>query len=94
MTAASAVRLVVAVIAGGAFLAWLLVWFRCVQPDRSHATVPGLWALHVLIFVTATQFHLLPAADLNLWSNAVRIHGLIASLVLAADYLLAECNDA
>ena len=94
MTAASAVRLAVALIAGAAWAAWWLVWRRCALPARARAVLPGLWALHVLCFTAAVQFHWLLPADLNLWSSAVRIHGLICSLVMALDYLVAECNRA
>lgn len=94
MTAIGAVRLTVMMIAATAATAWWLVWRRCALPARARALLPGLWALHVLVFTVTAQFHLLPAADLNLWSSAVRIHGLIASIVLAVDYLVAECNRA
>jgi hypothetical protein len=94
MTAIGAVRLTVIVIAAAAATAWWLVWWRCALPVRARAVLPGLWALHVLVFTVVAKFRLLPAVDLNLWSSAVRIHGLIASIVLAVDYLVAECNRA
>jgi hypothetical protein len=90
MTRQEGVRLAIIAIAALSFAAWTLVWARCPLPARARAILPGLWALHVLAFTLVAQLHLASPADLNLWSSALRVHGLVSSIVLARDYLIAE----
>ena len=84
------VRVAIFVIALASFIAWTLVWVRRPLPAKARAILPGFWSLHILAFTFAAQLRLVTPADLNLWSSAVRIHGLVSSLVLAADHLLGE----
>ena len=84
------VRVAIFVIALASFIAWTLVWVLRPLPVRARAILPGFWALHIMLFTVAAQLRLLAPPDLNLWSSAVRMHGLVSSLVLAADHLLGE----
>ena len=87
------VRRAIMAIALASFAAWTLAWVRCSLPARARAILSGFWALHVLVFTVVAQLHTVSPADMNLWSSAVRIHGLVSSIALAADQLLAGERD-
>jgi hypothetical protein len=90
-----AVRIAVLLCAVAATVAWMLVWRKCSIKRRAQAVLILSWTAHVALFTVAAQCHWCDPATLNLWSGAVRAHGLLASLFLAIDMLTdGGCDNA
>jgi hypothetical protein len=84
------VQIVVFVLAVLTCAAWLVAWSRCRHPlPRARAAVVVSIPLHVAVFSVCAYFHFLTAGSLNIWSCAVRAHGLLTLLILGIE----QCAD-
>jgi hypothetical protein len=58
----------------------MLIWVIWVLHNKDHwrfVVAPMSYLVHVVLFYIGAALHLLSSASLNMWSNGVRLHGLI-----------------
>jgi hypothetical protein len=84
---ARAVVILLAVISIGF---WGAVWYRSSIKPSAWAVSVLMWSLNVLIFSVVVWCKIAPPATLNIWSNIIRAHGLLALLSIAYDILTEE----
>lgn len=61
------------------------VWVAFIFKYRKHwvyAVIPLSYLIHVLLLYTSSALHLLEPLDLNTWSNAVRLHGVLLVVIM------------
>lgn len=61
------------------------VWVAFIFKYRKHwvyVVIPLSYLIHVLLLYTSSALHLLEPLDLNTWSNAVRLHGVLLVVIM------------
>ena len=80
-------RAVVMALAVFSIIAWGVIWYTGGIRTRGWAVSALSWHVNVLMFSAAAWLHLISPVNLNIWSNIVRAHGLIALLSIAGDII-------
>lgn len=93
MSVALELRLVVMGFSIAVVLVWLAAFRRLPMGFRAAASLPVGWAIHCIIFGAATTMGCCPMPLLNIWSNIIRAHGLVA-WIIGGLYLIAELRRA
>lgn len=71
----------------------MLIWSAWVLRNKDRwrfVVAPMSYLLHVVLFYISAALHLLEPVRLNMWSNGVRLHGLILTGAIGIALICAE----
>ena len=69
------------------------IWAVWIVQNRDRwrfAIAPLTYLLHVILFYVSAALHILSPVALNMWSNGVRLHGLILVGAIGVAFICAE----